>query len=196
MKPVRWGVLGAANFAKNHMAPAIHMAEGAELAALATSDPAKAAGFRTFCPALRVHASYEALLDDPEIDAVYIPLPNHLHVEWTLKALAAGGMVGSQRGARGGYHLVRALSDIPVADVITAIDGPIALTACVDGSSGGCESQGLCPMRGRWDPVNDAIHQALNGITLADMQEAAIPRAFRVPVTVPVTLAAASPAAE
>ena len=97
MKPVRWGVLGAANFAKNHMAPAIHMAEGAELAALATSDPAKAAGFRAFCPALRVHASYEALLDDPEIDAVYIPLPNHLHVEWTLKALAAGKHVLTEK---------------------------------------------------------------------------------------------------
>ena len=46
MKPVRWGVLGAANFAREHMAPAIHPAEGAELAAIATSDPAKAAGFR------------------------------------------------------------------------------------------------------------------------------------------------------
>jgi predicted dehydrogenase len=50
MKPVRWGVLGAANFARVHMAPAINMAEGAELAALATSDPAKAEGFRAFCP--------------------------------------------------------------------------------------------------------------------------------------------------
>lgn len=97
MKPVRWGVLGAANFAKNHMAPAIHMAEGAELAALATSDPAKAEGFRAFCPALRVHASYEALLADPEIEAVYIPLPNHLHVEWTLKALAAGKHVLTEK---------------------------------------------------------------------------------------------------
>ncbi len=63
--------------------------------------------------------------------------------------------------------------------MIAAIDGPIALTACVDG--GGCESQSLCPMHGRWDPVNDAIRGALRGITLADMA-AAVPRAFRVPV--------------
>jgi len=62
--------------------------------------------------------------------------------------------------------------------VIEAIDGPIALTACVDGATG-CESQGLCPMAGRWDPVNDAIHSALTSITLADMQAPAIPRAFR-----------------
>ncbi len=88
--PIRWGVLGAAKFAKDHMARAIHAAEGARLAALATSSPGKAAGFQAFCPDLKVHGDYDALLADPEIDAVYIPLPNHLHVEWTIKALEAG----------------------------------------------------------------------------------------------------------
>ncbi|MDX5349805.1 MAG: Gfo/Idh/MocA family oxidoreductase, partial [Paracoccaceae bacterium] len=97
MKPVRWGVLGAARFARDHMAPAIHAAQGAELAALATSDPAKAEGFRAFCPGIAVHDSYEALLADPTIDAVYIPLPNHLHVEWTLKTLAAGKHVLTEK---------------------------------------------------------------------------------------------------
>jgi predicted dehydrogenase len=90
MMTVRWGILGAANFAQEHMAPAIHAAKGAELAALATSDPAKAAGFQLFAPGIRVMDSYDALLADPDIDAVYIPLPNHLHVEWTIKALEAG----------------------------------------------------------------------------------------------------------
>jgi predicted dehydrogenase len=88
--PIRWGILGAAKFAREHMAPAIHMAKGAELAALATSNPAKAAPFLEIAPHMRVHDSYDALLADPEIDAIYIPLPNHLHVEWTLKAIAAG----------------------------------------------------------------------------------------------------------
>jgi predicted dehydrogenase len=97
MKAVRWGVLGAARFAREHMAPAIHAADGAELAALATSDPAKAEGFRAFCPGLAVHGSYEALLADPTIDAVYIPLPNHMHVEWTLKCLAAGKHVLTEK---------------------------------------------------------------------------------------------------
>lgn len=87
---LRWGILGAANFAAEHMAPAIHAARGAELVALATSHPDKAAPFRAFCPGLRLHDSYEALLADPAVEAVYIPLPNHLHVEWSLKALAAG----------------------------------------------------------------------------------------------------------
>lgn len=90
MKPVKWGVLGAANFAYEHMAPAIHAAKGAELYALATSSPDKAAKFSEFCPGLKIHDSYDALLADPEVEAVYIPLPNHLHVIWTLKAIAAG----------------------------------------------------------------------------------------------------------
>ena len=90
MAVTRWGILGAANFAREHMARAIHAAEGADLVALATSSAEKAAGFKAFQPNLRVHESYEALLADQEIDAVYIPLPNHLHVEWTLKALEAG----------------------------------------------------------------------------------------------------------
>jgi FeS assembly SUF system regulator len=107
-----------------------------------------------------------------------IPEPT---VAKVLKTLAASGLVISQRGAHGGYKLLRPLGSIPIADVIAAIDGPIALAACVDGSATECESQSLCPVRGRWDPVNDAIQQALTSISLADMREAAIPPVFRVP---------------
>jgi FeS assembly SUF system regulator len=105
-----------------------------------------------------------------------IPEPT---VAKVLKTLGGAGLVISQRGARGGYRLGRPLSQIPVADIIQALDGPIALTSCVDG--GGCDSATLCPMHGRWDPVNEAIRAALHGITLADM-EASMPRAFR-PIT-------------
>ena len=87
---MRWGILGAAKFARQHMGPAIHAAKGAELSALATSDPAKAADFQAFAPGIRVVDSYEALLADTDIDAIYVPLPNHLHVDWTIKALGAG----------------------------------------------------------------------------------------------------------
>lgn len=90
MRTIKWGILGAANFAREQMGPAIHAAKGAELYALATSSTDKAEGFAAFCPGLKVHDSYEALLADPEVEAVYIPLPNHLHVVWTLKAIAAG----------------------------------------------------------------------------------------------------------
>ena len=105
-----------------------------------------------------------------------IPEPT---VEKVLKTLAAFDLVSSQRGARGGYRLNRDLKSIPISDVISAIDGPIALTACVDGSASSCETRGSCPMCGQWDPVNDAIRNALNGITLADMQVRVAPVAIR-----------------
>jgi FeS assembly SUF system regulator len=124
-------------------------------------------------------ADSDAVQTSPGIAATTgIPEPT---VAKVLKTLAAGGLVTSQRGARGGYRLLRPLAAIPISDVIAAVDGPIALAACVDGSLTECEAQGLCPVRGRWDPVNEAIHQALSSITLADMQEAAVPRAFRLP---------------
>lgn len=87
---INWGILGAANFALQQMGPAIHAAEGAQLVALATGSAHKVPPFRAFCPSLRVHDTYEALIADPEVNAIYIPLPNHMHLEWTLKALEAG----------------------------------------------------------------------------------------------------------
>jgi len=119
-------------------------------------------------------ASGEAVQTSPGIArGTGIPEPT---VAKVLKTLAGAGLVASQRGAHGGYRLVRPLHALPISAVITAIDGPIALTACVDGASGACEAEKLCPVRGRWDQVNDAIQQALSGITLADMAEAAAPR--------------------
>jgi FeS assembly SUF system regulator len=90
-----------------------------------------------------------------------------------LKIMTSAGLVVSQRGARGGYRLARPLATISVAEVITAIDGPIALTACVEHSVTVCDASGLCPVKGRWDTVNAAILDALSGISLADMRPAA-----------------------
>ncbi|MSP04285.1 MAG: SUF system Fe-S cluster assembly regulator [Acetobacteraceae bacterium] len=125
------------------------------------------------------NASGKAVQTSPGVAAaIGIPEPT---VAKVLKALAGAGFVASQRGARGGYRLMRPLAAIPVSDVIAAIDGPIALTACVDGAATACETSSLCPVAGRWDPVNEAIQSALGAITLADMQQSAIPRAFRLP---------------
>lgn len=85
-----------------------------------------------------------------------------------LKTLAGDGLLASQRGARGGYRLAAPLEEISVARVIAAIDGPISLTACVSGGAG-CEVGPDCALYGCWDPVNDAIHEALSGISLARM---------------------------
>jgi predicted dehydrogenase len=90
---LNWGVLGASNFARKVMGPAINEARRSRLVALATRDAAKVAPFSDLVPGLRLHETYEALLADPEIDAVYVPLPNALHVEWTERAARAGKAV-------------------------------------------------------------------------------------------------------
>ena len=82
----RFGILGAAKFARDQMGPAIHAARGCELVAIGSSS---GRGF-DWHPSLRVHDSYDAVLSDPDLDAVYIPLPNHLHVEWAVRAAEAG----------------------------------------------------------------------------------------------------------
>lgn len=95
-----------------------------------------------------------------------VPLPT---VAKLLNALAHGDLITSHRGAAGGYTLNRPAEAITVAEIIQALEGPIALTACVDGARGGCEVESLCPMRGNWDKVNTAIRGALSQVSLADM---------------------------
>jgi predicted dehydrogenase len=90
---IRWGILGASGFARKTMVPAINAATRSRLAAIATRDPARAAPFAAIAPGLTVHDSYDALLADPDIDAVYIPLPNALHVDWSIRAARAGKAV-------------------------------------------------------------------------------------------------------
>jgi xylose dehydrogenase (NAD/NADP) len=86
---LRWGILGVAAI-NDRLMPAFKASTTADLRAVAsrTLDKAKAYAAKNGIP--RAHGSYEALLADPEIDAVYIPLPNHLHAEWTKKAADAG----------------------------------------------------------------------------------------------------------
>ncbi len=95
-----------------------------------------------------------------------VPLPT---VAKLLSALAHGRLIDSHRGAAGGYTLNRPAEDISVAEIIQALEGPIALTACVEGSEDDCDVASLCPMRGNWDRVNKAIYGALSEVTLADM---------------------------
>ncbi len=90
-----------------------------------------------------------------------------------MKGLARVGIVVSQRGIAGGYSLARPARDISVADVIAAIEGPIALTDCVDGHQGGCEAEAHCSVRGNWNRINDAIKSALASVSLADMAQPA-----------------------
>lgn len=86
-----------------------------------------------------------------------------------LKLLARASILTSQRGSNGGYELARRATEISVAEIIVALEGPIALTACVEGSADHCGVEQLCSMRGNWNRVNRAIRDALEDITLADM---------------------------
>jgi predicted dehydrogenase len=88
--PLRFGILGAARIAPMALIqPARRFAE-AQVAAVAARDPARARAFAQKHAIPRVHESYDALLADPELDAIYNPLPNGLHAEWTIRALRAG----------------------------------------------------------------------------------------------------------
>ncbi|GEK59211.1 hypothetical protein CHL76_12230 [Marinococcus halophilus] len=85
MKTIQWGILGTADIAKKQMLPALQRTENAQAHAIA-SGSGKAETLAEAFHIPKVYHSYDELLDDPDIDAVYIPLPNHLHKEWSIKA--------------------------------------------------------------------------------------------------------------
>ncbi|WP_153720949.1 Gfo/Idh/MocA family protein [Sporosarcina cascadiensis] len=98
MKKIRWGILSTANIGQTQFIPAIFRAENAEAVAIASRGPkvheiAKQLNIPT------EYESYEELLDDPNVDAVYIPLPNHLHKEWVEKAANKGKHVLCEKPA-------------------------------------------------------------------------------------------------
>ncbi|HWS56724.1 MAG TPA: Gfo/Idh/MocA family oxidoreductase [Pyrinomonadaceae bacterium] len=87
---VRWGVLGAAKIAVEKVIPAMQRGEWAEVVGLASRDSGRARRAADALGVPKAYGSYEELLADPEIEAVYNPLPNHLHVPWTIRAAEAG----------------------------------------------------------------------------------------------------------
>lgn len=89
-RKVRWGVLGAANIAIKKVIPGMQQGQWCEVTALASRNLKKARHAARELGIPKAYASYEELLADPEIEAVYNPLPNHLHVPWSIKAAEAG----------------------------------------------------------------------------------------------------------
>ena len=90
MRKVKWGVIGVAKIATEKVIPAMQQGKVSEIAAIASRDLGKARAAAEKLGIPRAYGSYEELLADPEIEAIYNPLPNEGHVPWTLKALAAG----------------------------------------------------------------------------------------------------------
>jgi FeS assembly SUF system regulator len=124
-------------------------------------------------------------------DATGLPLPS---VSKVLRLLALGHLIASRRGAAGGYVLARPPADINVAQIIGALEGPVSLTACVDGAEGSCKVETLCPLRGHWDLLNRAVRGALEQVSLADLAATA-PDFIAAPDAKGVTLSAAKDAA-
>ena len=89
MRKIKWGVLGTAGIAKGQTIPGMVLAENCELTAIAGRSMEKALAFKEEFGFEKAYDSYEALLNDPEIEAVYIPLPNEMHCEWAVKAARA-----------------------------------------------------------------------------------------------------------
>jgi predicted dehydrogenase len=87
---LRWGILSTADIARKKVVPGMRKAARCEVVAVGSRDGEQARGFAQALGIARAHDSYEALLADPDVDAVYIPLPNHLHREWTIAAARAG----------------------------------------------------------------------------------------------------------
>jgi predicted dehydrogenase len=110
---LRWGILSTANIARAKVVPGMRKAASCEVVAVGSRDVAAATDFAQELGIPRAHGSYEELLADPEVDGVYIPLPNHMHLEWTIAA------------ARAGKHV---LCEKPLA--MTAADAERMVEAC------------------------------------------------------------------
>ena len=89
-QPVRWGVLGAANIALQKVIPAMRMSERSRVVAIASRNGPKAADAAAALGVPKAYGSYEDLIADPDVEAIYNPLPNHLHVPWSIRAAEAG----------------------------------------------------------------------------------------------------------
>jgi predicted dehydrogenase len=147
---IGWGVLGAAGIAVGMVIPAIQQSSRGRVVALGSRDQAKAKAAAVNLGIERVHASYEAVLADPGVDAVYIPLPNSLHVEWIMKAAAAGKHV---------------LCEKPIA--LTAAEATAATTECA--------RRGVKLMEGfmyRFHPQTLRVQELLASGVIGEVREA------------------------
>ena len=100
-------------------------------------------------------------------DATHLGQPT---VSKLLKSLVRAGLVVSTRGVQGGYALARPAASISAADIIDALEGPVAITEC-SSAAGGCNLESFCRVGMAWQRINASIRKALEGVTLADLQQ-------------------------
>ena len=102
-----------------------------------------------------------------------VPLPT---AQKLVSRLSAAGLVESTRGTGGGIRLSRPPATITLADIVEAVEGPIAMTACVDHGAQDCGLDHHCSVKPHWNAVNDAVRGALAGITLASLAGTPAPK--------------------
>jgi D-xylose 1-dehydrogenase (NADP+, D-xylono-1,5-lactone-forming) len=128
---VRWGVVGCAGIARKAMIPALQSAKGAKLYALASRSQAKVDEYAQMFPCEKRYTDYDALLQDPNVDAVYIPLPNSLHCQWVVKALEAGKPVLCEKPLALNAGEVRRIAEVsertgvPVMEAFAYLHDPV-----------------------------------------------------------------------
>jgi FeS assembly SUF system regulator len=98
-----------------------------------------------------------------------VPLPT---AQKLMGRLASAGLLASARGTGGGFVLARPADGISLADIIEAVEGPIAMTSCVEGAASDCALEGSCAVRPHMGVVNVAVRGALQGVSLASLSEA------------------------
>jgi FeS assembly SUF system regulator len=104
-----------------------------------------------------------------------LPLPT---VQKLVSRLSRAGLIESSRGTGGGFRLSRPPAAISLADIVEAIEGPIALTACVDGGRHDCAIETGCQVKPHWNIVNGVVRDALANVSLANLAAAGAPRAI------------------
>lgn len=97
-----------------------------------------------------------------------IPLPT---VQKLVSRLSAAGLLRSVRGAGGGFRLARPAAAVTLADIIEAVEGPIAMTSCVESGKHDCGMEGACRVQPHWPVVNQAVRGALAGVSLNALAE-------------------------
>ncbi|MFY9254999.1 MAG: Gfo/Idh/MocA family oxidoreductase [Fuerstiella sp.] len=176
---IRFAILGTAKIAKT-VGPKIHTACGAELVGIASRDAAKAEAFAAELQAPVSYGSYQAALDDPNIDAVYIPLPPSMHAEWTTKAAKAGKHVLCEKPMARNAAESQQMIDVCQQHNVVLLDGVMwyhtpratAIRDYVDSGQLGDLRQMTSVFTFRWDTIpmdNLRMHREMGGGALLDL---------------------------
>ena len=176
-EPLRIGVIGATStIARNAVIPAIAAVEGARVTAVASRSDA-AALLSEHHPAMHVHDDYARVLDDPDVDAVYIPLPNHLHAEWTVRAAAAGKHVLCEKPLARSADEARAMAtactdaDVVLMEAYMTPYHPrnVAVREWLDSGGLGALRHGFARFTGTVGPDNHRWRPEMGGGALLDL---------------------------